>query len=215
MSIKIGDTWKFDKLVAENFIGHAKQHIPNYDAVIDKCIFLAQAHLSTDSKILDFGSATGYTIEKFHQSGFQNLHGIENSPEMLNQCNQTLASYSCNNNLSEQHTDFDLIMSNWTLQFAENKNEILENMYRALKQDGFLIVSEKVSSQPFQIDMYHKWKHSQGVGYQEIEKKAQSLVGVLKLKDHQWWLDTFKELGFRQVSVFDAHWAFCSYLCIK
>lgn len=215
MNINLGKTWRFDRAVAENFLTHAQQHIPDYDRVISKCVRFAETNLPKDSNILDFGSATGYTINKLYASGFTNLYGIDASPDMIRQCRSGPANYLCLDHIPAHYSNFDLILSNWTLQFAENKLEILQQMSKALKSRGYLILTEKVTEDPRLIELYHLWKKGQGVSDQDIALKQQSLVGVLKIKNHRWWLDNLTNVGFNDVQIVNANWCFSTYLCKK
>jgi len=207
--------WQFDHQVAEVFVDHARQHIPNYETVIQKCLSLAQQRLSNDSKILDFGCATGHTLEIFHSAGFQNLYGIDLSAEMLSYCATHLAQYHCGSTIPDHYTNFDMIMCNWTLQFSKEKFNILEKIYQALKPQGILIVSEKVSNDPKMIELYHQWKFSQGVSLEDIEQKAQALKGIMTVNSQSWWNESLQELGFSQPQIIDSSWCFCTYLCVK
>lgn len=205
--------WKFDHDVASIFVDHARQHIPNYETVIDKSIRLADLKLDKTAKILDFGCATGRTLEQFKSAGYDNLYGIDNSQDMLDKCH-VFADYLCSDTVPETYQDFDLILSNWTLHFVDNKTEIVDRIASALQPGGFFILSEKVSEMPVLIDLYYEWKFAQGVSREAIELKRQTLDGVMKPQSNDWWLSTLNE-RFSHVSIIDADWCFCSYLCIK
>lgn len=215
MNINLGKTWQFDQAVAQNFRTHAEQHIPDYNRVISKCVKFAELNLKKDAKILDFGSATGYTIEKFWSAGFRNLHGIDSSADMISHCNSSLARYQCSDQVNDDYRDFDLVLSNWTLQFVENKTKILTQIHSALKPGGYFILTEKITQEPQLIELYHSWKQGQGVSNEEILLKQQSLRGVLKIRDHRWWLNTLDKSGFKNVQIVNANWCFCTYLCSK
>jgi 2-polyprenyl-3-methyl-5-hydroxy-6-metoxy-1,4-benzoquinol methylase len=75
-------SWKFDNTIAKIFTEHARQHIPNYDLVIDKSIDLCNWHLKKDDSIIDVGSATGETLQRLHRDGFTNLTGVDASQDM-------------------------------------------------------------------------------------------------------------------------------------
>jgi SAM-dependent methyltransferase len=207
------DAWKFDQTVADIFVDHARQHIPNYETVINKSIRLADLKLDKTAKILDFGCATGRTLEQFKLAGYDDLYGIDNSQAMLDKCN-VFADLLCADTVPDSYQDFDLILSNWTLHFADNKEEILDRIVSALRPGKFFILSEKVSEMPVLIDLYYEWKFAQGVSREAIERKRQTLDGVMKVKPNEWWLEKLNE-RFGHVAVIDADWCFCSYLCIK
>jgi SAM-dependent methyltransferase len=210
------ESWKFDKSIAGVFVDHARKHIPNYETVIQKAINLTNLKLKKTDKILDFGCATGRTLELFKLAGYDNLYGIDNSQAMLDQCN-IHADYLCSGTVPESYKDFNLILSNWTLHFSDTdvKVSILKNIYSALVVDGYFVVSEKVTEDPELIDLYYEWKFFQGVSREEIELKKKQLVGVMKPESHEWWLKTLTLLGFRKIAVIDADWCFTTFMCIK
>jgi tRNA (cmo5U34)-methyltransferase len=207
--------WQFDQQVAAEFVDHARQHIPNYETVIQKCLILAQQQLTSNSKILDFGCATGHTLSSFYSAGFTNLHGIDLSADMLAQCPSHLTQLHCGGTVPDSHRNFDMIMCNWTLQFSKNKLDILWDIARALRSGGILIISEKISEDPAMIDLYHRWKFDQGVSLLEIDQKARSLQGVMTINSQSWWQDNLNKLGFTQIQIIDASWCFCTYVCVK
>jgi SAM-dependent methyltransferase len=203
--------WKFDQSVADIFVDHARQHIPNYETVIAKSINLANFTLSKTAKILDFGCATGRTLEQFNQAGYNNLYGIDNSQAMLDKCT-VKAGYLCADTVPADYSNFDMILANWTLHFVDNKTAVLDRIVDALNPNSYFILSEKVSNDPLLINMYHEWKFAQGVSREAIELKSQTLNGVMKPKSSEWWTETLNT-KFNHVSVIDADWCFCSYLC--
>lgn len=214
MILNNGKVWEFDSAVAGNFVNHARCHIPNYEKVITKCLKLADYLISKNSYIIDIGCATGYTLSKFEQKGYTNLYGVDNSQSMIDQC-----SVNANIILSETFPELDIkfsaILANWTLHFIEDKESYIKKIYDHLSSDGFAVVSEKISENPTHIKFYHDWKHEQGVSQEEIIAKANSLKGVMKTRDIQWWISCFQKTGFRKINIIDADWCFCSFLLQK
>lgn len=205
--------WQFNDDVAKVFVAHARQHIPNYDLVIDKCVSLAQDLLSRDSAIIDVGCATGETLRRLHQAGFTNLHGVDDSQDMLNYCDHSLARYYHSETFPDQK--FDAVLCNWTLHFIKDKVSYLAAIHSNLNDYGFMILSEKTSLDPICIKKYHEWKSARGVSEQEIEAKAQSVKDIMFIDSANWYLDTLKQLGFGSVEIIDAHWCFSTFLCRK
>lgn len=206
-------TWKFDSTIAETFVDHARCHIPNYDQVIDKCVGLCEYYLEESSHIVDVGCATGETIRRLHAVGFDNLTGVESSSSMLQQCDYNIARYI--------HTDqfpvetVDAVLCNWTLHFVEDKIKYLIDIHRNLNKDGLLVLSEKTSLDPVAINFYHKWKHSQGVSWEDIASKEAAVKDIMYINDPKWYIDTLTWIGFRNIQVIDASWCFTTFLCIK
>lgn len=212
MNTKIG-SWEFNEEVADTFVEHAQQHIPNYDLVINKSINLCQHMFATDAKIIDVGSATGETIRRLNQAGFTNLTGIEASHAMLKHCDYSIANYIHNDKFPQEL--FDAVLCNWTLHFIEDKENYLTDIHRNLNADGLLILSEKTSLDPLAIHFYHKWKHSRGVGWEEIKTKENAVKDIMYINNPQWYIDTLTRIGFQNIQVIDASWCFTTFLCRK
>jgi tRNA (cmo5U34)-methyltransferase len=205
--------WQFNADVAKTFVGHARQHIPNYDIVITKSIDICKKLLTSDSSIIDVGCATGETLRRLHDRGFNNLHGVDSSQAMLDYCDPNMAKYH-HSDCFPDHT-FDAVICNWTLHFMKNKQQYLEDIYQRLDQDGFLILSEKTSNDPLPIYFYHRFKSNQGVSEQDIQAKSQSLQGVMFTNDVSWYLDILDSIGFQKIYIVDASYCFTTFLCLK
>ena len=206
-------TWEFNHQVAESFVSHARQHIPNYDQVIDKSIDVCRHLLNADSRIVDIGCATGETIRRLHHAGFRNLTGVDASQAMLDYCDSNLARYYHSNKLPNEQ--YDAVICNWTLHFVQNKLNYLQDISQALDNHGVLILSEKTSLDPTTIHFYHQWKSAQGLTLEEIQAKEQAIKDVMYINDVNWYLDTLCSVGFDQIQIIDASWCFTTFLCLK
>lgn len=206
-------SWQFDTGVAENFVEHARSHIPNYDAVIDKCIEASNQYLSKDSAIIDVGCATGETLRRLHQAGYKNLTGVESSSAMIQHCDPTMARLIHSDTFP--HETFDAILCNWTLHFVKNKIQYLASMYQGLNPGGFLILSEKTSLDPDLIKLYHHWKHRQGVSWDDIRHKENAVKDIMYIDQPDWYRQTLNSLGFKNIQVIDASWCFTTWIAFK
>jgi tRNA (cmo5U34)-methyltransferase len=206
-------SWNFDDSIAEAFVDHAKHHIPNYDVVIDKCISLCKYYLKKNSRIIDVGCATGETLRRLHESGFNNLTGVESSHAMLKHCNYNIARLLHNDRFPNEI--FDAALCNWTLHFIKDKFEYLSSIYQNLNETGFLVLSEKTSLDPTAINLYHKWKLEQGVTQKEINYKEVAIKDVMYINDPKWYIDTLTCIGFKNIQIIDATWCFTTFTCTK
>jgi tRNA (cmo5U34)-methyltransferase len=205
--------WKFDHQVATTFVQHARQHIPNYDAVIDKSIELCEYFLPQHASIIDVGCATGETLKRLHALGFDNLTGVDSSDAMLSQCDPTIAQYYHSNQFPDNQ--YDAVLCNWTLHFVKDKTKYLSAMYQRLKSQGFLVLSEKTSTDDLPIHFYHKFKKRQGVSQGDIDAKARSVKNIMHINSVEWYIDNLKSTGFKQIHIIDADWCFTTFLGIK
>jgi len=202
--------WVFDDDVAKRFDQEARTHIPHYEEVIEKCVVVAKT-LPSSARIIDIGSATGYTLEKLRAAGFTDVWGVDNSRAMLNhsRVSENLLESGV---LPREHGPFDLILANWTLHFIENREEYMRDMRDSLSPSALLILSDKMSCSELVHSQYHDFKRSQGVSEEEIAAKAASIVGILSTRPLSWYLETLEKLGF-DTEVIDASWCFATILC--
>jgi len=206
--------WQFTQQVAATFEDHAVKHIPNYRSVIEKSVDICRRY-PKHARIIDVGSATGYTLTQLETAGFTNLVGVDSSQSMLDHNQATGAELICSAQFPVEQAPFDVIIINWTLHFMSNKIDYLQSVYNALSPGGALILSDKTSLDEYAIEHYHQFKKSQGVSQHEIDTKAQSLVGVMFVDNIDWYMNTLKSVGFKKIHVFDAHWCFTSFVCFK
>jgi len=209
---KVGDMWTFDKNVAEVFPIHARQHIPNYVEVISQCVDICNT-FKKDSKIIDVGCATGETLTALKAAGFTNLHGVDNSPSMLEKCNKEYFNLTLSDKLPDDI--YDVIIMNWTLHFIKDKISYLTDIFKNLKDNGIFILSDKTSVDPMPIKFYHLYKSRSGVSQEDITKKAESVKDIMNIDSVSWYLDNLKSVGFKNVYIINAHWCFTTFVCLK
>ena len=178
--------WRFDEHIAPSFVEHARQHIPNYETVTDKCARYCALNVNKDAKIIDVGCATGHTLKKLHAQGFTNLYGLDNSPHMIEFAPKGIASYFLSDTFLGD--DYDMILCNWTLHFIKDKEKYLKAMADGLKNGGTMILSEKTSKDTDLIKMF--------------------------INSAEWYQQKLLSLGFT-VTVMDADWCFTTFLCKK
>lgn len=203
--------WKFDTQVASTFSTHARQHIPNYDQVIDQCIEICK-EAGEESKIIDVGCAVGETLVRLKLAGFNNLHGVDNSQSMLDQCPK-IANLQCSDYFPNEM--FDIVLMNWTLHFIPDKISYLRQIYKNLNNRGVLVLTEKTVKDSYAINFYHNFKRFQGVSEEDIAKKAKSVENVMHINNALWYLNTLSEVGFKQTYIINSHWCFNTFVCIK
>jgi len=208
--------WKFDANIAQTWYWHATRHIPNYEQVIQQCVELARYKYKLNSKIIDVGCSTGVTLKQFKTNGFTNLYGVDSSPDMIAACNTdynfTLAT---SDKFPKEFGSFDLVIMNWTLHFVKEKVSYLKEIYDSLNDNGTLILSEKISLDPYTITQYHNYKRSRGVSEEEIKIKEQSVKDIMFIDDIEWYQETLKNLGFTNINIINSSWGFCTFACNK
>ena len=191
-------------------------HIPNYEAVVQKCVAIAKRAYpnTTNPKIIDVGSATGYTLAELRKAGFENVWGVDNSEAMLERSRvqeQLILSHA----FPKREGPFHMVLANWTLHFIMERRAYLEDIRSSLREGGILILTDKMTSTPFIHERYHDFKRAMGVSESEIARKQASLVGVLETLPLEWYFETLKDLEFRNVSVIDAAYCFNTLIAFK
>jgi len=209
--------WKFDNTIANIFESHAKQHIPNYDAVIDQCVDVCN-YLDKNTKIIDVGCAIGETLNRLQSHGFTNLHGVDSSSAMisaalLDKCSSEIFTLHLSDKFPKEI--YDVVLMNWTLHFIENKIEYLKSVYDGLSDNGLFILTDKTSNDELPLKFYHQFKSRKGVSENEIQQKAESLVNVMFIHDVDWYLKTLRSIGFKEIYIMNAYWCFTSFICKK
>jgi len=207
--------WQFNSQIADIFSTHARQHIPNYDHVLDLAIDLCQQKSNVDAPILEVGCAVGETVIRLHNAGFTDIHAVDNSQSMLDRCPPDMATYYLSDKFPDVNIEFDAVLCNWTMHFIENKNPYLWEIYQHLRPNGFFFLTEKTANSGLALDQYHLYKSRHGVSDEEIHRKAASLRGVMFPETIEWYLQSLKGLGFREVCVANANWCFTTFVAVK
>jgi trans-aconitate methyltransferase len=205
--------WAFDDEVARRFQQEAKTHIPDYERVISMCVDIVNYNFpEKDAKIIDIGSALGFTVDKFLQAGYQQVHGLEISDSMKNNSlhkDRIIIS----DKMPNEH--YNVVLANWTLHFILERREYLTDIFNSLSPNGLLILSDKMS-QPWPMkELYYNWKRANGVSQETIFAKEQKLKGVLETKPLSWYLEILEKIGFREVECINSRFGFNTLICKK
>lgn len=204
--------WQFDRSVAKTFRTHAQRHIPDYNAVIDGCVAVCEQMVGRDDAIIDVGCATGNTLSRLAERGFTNLHGVDNSPHMLERVDVE-SKLTLSDTLPAG--PYAAVLMNWTLHFMADKRSYLGEVHRQLVPGGILLLTDKTSQDEVPMKFYHDFKRSQGVSEHEIQHKALAVRDVMHIDPVAWYLEVLPEIGFQQVNVWKANWCFTSFFCVK
>lgn len=205
--------WEFDTSVAKRFQDEANTNIPDYERVIDLCIQIAKRRHNPESHIIDVGSALGHTIERFIDSGFINVYGVESSKAMIEN-----SAYSSCVTLSETFPEgltTDFVMANWTLHFVNERKQYIQDIYNSLSLNGTFILSDKTPQSDTVKELYYDFKRANGISNEYIYEKEKKLQGYMNLLPIDWYLDTLKEVGFSNVQIINSRFGFVTFYCEK
>lgn len=199
--------WQFDEEVAKRFAAEARDHIPDYDRVIDMCVDIANKSMSKDSVIVDVGSALGATVDRFISAGYTNVYGVECSQEMID---KTLHPDRIIKDSSFPSMQCDFVMANWTLHFVGNRIGYIKSIYQNMNS-GVFILTDKTDQSRLVKMLYYQWKQDNGVDPAYILQKEVDLEGVLITHNAQWYMDIMKEAGFKNIQIINSRFGFVTF----
>lgn len=205
--------WEFNSDVAEIFVDHARQHIQDYDKIIDMCVNIANKKFAKSDKIIDVGCATGHTLIKLLENGFTNIVGVESSESMIAKCPAGISQLIRSDSFPKDK--YDMVICNWTLHFIKTKIQYLTDIFNGLEDGGMLILTDKTKNDGVELELYHDFKRGAGVSEELIAAKAASLHNVMFVNDPMWYLTTLRDIGFRDISILNATPCFTSFLAYK
>lgn len=205
--------WQFDHQLALRFQKEAETNIPDYERVIDMCLDIAKRKIHVNETIVDVGSALGHTMSKFIHAGFLETFGVESSQAMIDN-----SLFPDNVTLSDTwpqgwYTNF--VMANWTLHFVNERKQYIQNIYDSLELDGIFILSDKTTQTEDIKQLYYDFKISNGVSIEYIMEKEQKLKGYMNLMPVDWYMDTLKEVGFKNIQIINAKLGFVTFYAEK
>ena len=206
-------SWQFDDSVAQRFQQEAKTNIPDYERVIDLCLAVAKQKFSTRSAVVDVGSALGHTLDKFVDNGYTNVRGIESSPSMINR-----SSHADLVILSEtwpKDLVADLVLANWTLHFVQERKNYIKDIYDSLSLGGVLILTEKTAQVDTVKELYYNFKRNQGVSDDYIKQKEIMLRGYMHSFSTEWYFETLKDTGYKNIQILNASMSFVTFYAEK
>ena len=188
----------FNQQVADVFDDMVVRSIPGYETIVSTIGGFAKKYYSPNSNIYDLGcSLGGVTFEICKQLGNSdfNLVAIDNSEAMIERLVEKKTNLGGLENsvkiLCEDINDTaienaSVVILNFTLQFLPPKcrNQLIKRIYNALIPGGILVLSEKIvlddkSLNSLFIEMYHKFKESNGYSELEISQKRLALENIL------------------------------------
>jgi cyclopropane fatty-acyl-phospholipid synthase-like methyltransferase len=207
------DKWSFDDAVAERFQQEATTNIPDYDRVISLCIDIAKRHLHSDDFIIDVGSALGYTVDRFIDSGFTCVLGVECSESMYKATKhpeRIIHSDTFPNNITPR-----MVLANWTLHFVIEREQYVKDVYDNLTDDGVFILTDKTPQSTLIKNLYYDFKRANGVSDEYIYEKEQKLKGYMHLYSIEWYLETLTKVGFKNVQIINSNLGFVTFYAEK
>ena len=224
----------FDEQVADVFDDMVVRSIPGYETIVSTIGGFARKYYRPNSNIYDLGcSLGGVTFEICKQLGGSdfNLVAIDNSEAMIERLVEKKSQIGGLENsvkiLCEDINDTaienaSVVILNFTLQFLPPKyrNKLIKRIYNGLIPGGALILSEKIvlddkSLNSLFIEMYHKFKESNGYSELEISQKRLALENILIPEPISIHKSRHVSAGFNSFEVWFQYLNFVSMISLK
>lgn len=219
--------WEFNQAVTEVFDEMLERSIPDYEGMRDTTTELAVKFAQPDTAIVDLGCSRGAALKPIYNvlGDSVSYTGIEVSPSMLAAAITEIPFAEIfDTDLRHDYPAVDpsVVLSVLTLQFIpiEYRQKIVSQVYNSLRPGGAFLLVEKilgrdsVTNELF-IETYLDRKGANGYSQEEINRKRQSLEGVLVPVTSLWNEDLLKLAGFSHVECYWRHLNFAAWIGIK
>ena len=228
------DDFVFNEQVADVFDDMVVRSIPGYDTIVSTIGDFAKKYYRSNSNIYDLGcSLGGVTFEickQLRESDF-NLIAIDNSEAMIERLVERKAIIGglensveivCGDINDTTIENASVVILNFTLQFLPPKcrDRLIKRIYNGLIPGGILVLSEKVvlddkSLNNLFIEMYHKFKESNGYSELEISQKRLALENILIPEPISIHKSRHVSAGFNSFEVWFQYLNFVSMISLK
>lgn len=207
--------WSFAGPTAEAFDEHVRRSIPGYENGHALVEAFSDFFVHSDSVCYELGSSTGELIGRLarRHAGKKSARwvGVDVEPDMVRLARSRVSDVE---NITIELADLssysllksDLIVSYYCLQFvpAKHRQEVVDEIYRALNWGGAFVWFEKVRAndarfQDMFTSLYNDFKMAQGFDAEQILAKTRSLKGILDPFSSEANRDILARAGFVDV----------------
>ncbi len=226
-------SFQFDDSVVAVFPDMLQRSVPGYQAILNGIGELTNKYAQDKSNLYDLGCSLGavsLTMRRNLTKSGCKIIAIDNSKPMISRAKEHIYSYQSNIPVDLIYGDMaeiniknsSVVVLNFTLQFIapKERQKLINKIYKGLKPQGILIVSEKIhfkdiNSQKAIEHLHLQFKRENGYSELEISQKRTSLDDVLISDTKETHLARFKQAGFLSASTWFQAYNFASFLAIK
>ncbi|MEJ0104960.1 MAG: carboxy-S-adenosyl-L-methionine synthase CmoA [Bacteroidota bacterium] len=229
---KIED-FRFGKSVVSVFDDMVTRSVPFYTEMQRMITEIALDFAVPGTKVYDLGCSTGTTLINLDKVLPENVSftGIDESREMLNQCQANFEDNEMKRNYELKHANLNsgIIVDNasvvimcLTLQFIRPlyREKLLHEIYAQMNENSCFILIEKVLGEDslfnrLFINYYYDFKRRNHYNEMEISQKREALENVLipyKLMENR---ELLSASGFRYVETFFKWYNFSGLVAVK
>ena len=225
--------FEFDNQVVSVFEDMINRSVPSYATIVHNLQHLASRFVQNNSRCYDLGCSLGASTLSIRK-GIDNIDteiiAIDNSLDMITRAQGYIDNDSSKTSVKLIHQDIrqstienaSLIVLNFTLQFLpiSDRESLLKKIFSGLRNDGCLILSEKITQSDPTLEqvfteLHHQFKREQGYSELEIAQKREAIENVMKLETTEQHITRLKDIGFNHVSTWFQNTLFCSFIAIK
>lgn len=225
--------FEFNERVAEVFDDMLDRSVPFYRQVIEMSAEILEQVLRPGDAVYDLGCSTGTTLlylARILDAKMFRLVGLDNSRAMLAKAVRKAEMFSLADRvcfIEQDITGAELseaggVILNYTMQFINPslRLDFLKNIYKGLRREGVLILSEKVISRDEGLNLqfqqsYHQFKKRRGYSELEIAQKREALENVLISLSIEENRELLLKAGFKRIATFFQWFNFVSFVACK
>lgn len=223
--------WQFDKDVAECFDDMLNRSIPNYKDMRYLTTRIGDRFVKPETNIVDIGCSNGNMLLPFvkkygSECGYTM---IDTSGPMVDIARERYSDWQDVANIIQGDITECELVKNISVCFSvltmifiptEKRQGVINKIYHSLNNGGCFVMVEKVmgdyeDTDNIFVDEYYKIKGDNGYTQEQIQKKRESLSGVLVPLCDSWNCEMLKKAGFRMIDRYWRYLNFEGYLAIK
>jgi tRNA (cmo5U34)-methyltransferase len=235
---RLPTAFAFDDQVASVFEDMINRSVPGYSTIISMIGVLAERYCGAGSTIYDLGASLGgasFAVAQQLPHDDYRIIAIDNSEAMTSRLSAKLAALGElggkeTSRIECRHEDLrdskiedaSMVILNFTLQFIEPaaRETLMRKIYDGMRPGGLLIISEKIqfpdpALNELFIDLYHRFKETQGYSKLEISQKRAALENVLIPETLAAHRERLNGAGFHSVDTWFQCFNFASMVAFK
>lgn len=219
--------WKFDEAVTDVFDNMLERSIPDYEGMRRTTTELATRFAKPNTAIVDLGCSRGAALKPIEKNLGKSVSyfGIEVSEPMRKAAIKEIPFATIlDTDLRSGYPPIgaSVTLSVLTLQFIpiEYRQQIIQRVFDTTIQGGaFLLVEKVLGSDSFTnqmlIETYLNRKGQNGYTAEQIQRKRESLEGVLVPVTADWNLELLRSAGFKNIECYWRHLNFSAWIAVK
>lgn len=235
---RLPNAFAFDDQVASVFEDMINRSVPGYSTIISMIGVLAERYCGAGSTIYDLGASLGgasFAVAQQLPHDDYRIIAIDNSEAMTSRLSAKLAALGElggkeTSRIECRHEDLrdskiedaSMVILNFTLQFIEPaaREALMRKIYDGMRPGGLLVISEKIqfpdpALNELFIDLYHRFKETQGYSKLEISQKRAALENVLIPETLAAHRERLNGAGFHSVDTWFQCFNFASMVAFK